>query len=104
MMRMLGRFLAGAAMTAVGTLMAYFVFLAVSGIVSTIAGVNEANLVVLTIPLIPTAGALVWIGKVRRDMINLPMAFSIWEMVVAVWILIPVIVGFIAWFPRDFDF
>jgi hypothetical protein len=37
-------------------------------------------------------------------MINLPMALSVWEMVVAAWMLVPVIVGFIAWFPRDFDF
>ena len=103
-MRMLGRFFAGAAMTAVGTMMAYFVFLGVSSVVSAIAGVREANLVVLAVPLIPTVAVLVWIGKVRRDMINLPMALSVWEMVVAAWMLVPVIVGFIAWFPRDFDF
>ena len=104
MMRILGRFLAGATMTAVGTLMSYFVFLGVSSVVATIAGVNEANLVVMTIPLIPSIAVLLWIGNVRRDMINLPMALSVWEMVVAAWMLIPVIIGFINWFPRDFDF
>lgn len=99
MRRLVVGFLAGAATVAVGTAIAYAISLGIVALVAKVNDLSEANLFILSVPLVPSAGVWLWLGKVRRDLVNLPAWLSVCEMLAAACILAVAVAVAVRWFP-----
>jgi uncharacterized membrane protein len=92
-------FLAGVAAIAVGTTIAYLLSLGVVALIAKVNDINEASLFVLAMPCIPAAAVWLWLGKVRRDMVNLPPWLSALEMAAAACLLALAAAAALYWMP-----